>query len=113
MHNSLKQKKGLKVKVCSWVSCQRPIVTPFPSSPLPAHLREEDPEHVVEQQPGEEQRGDLEARQSDKGYERHTESHPHEVHQGPVTCQDPDTHHADGDSDGEDFCQGESAADPE
>ena len=38
MHNSLKQKKGLKVKVCSWVSCQRPIVTPFPSSPLPPSL---------------------------------------------------------------------------
>ena len=80
---------------------------------VPLYLREKYPEHVIEQQPGEKKGGDLEAGKSDKGYERDTEAHPHEVHQGPVSSENPDTDHADGDCHGEDFCQREPSADPE
>ena len=80
---------------------------------VPLYLREKYPEHVIEQQPGEKKGGDLEAGKSDKGYERDTEAHPHEVHQGPVSRENPDTDHADGDCPGEDFCEREPSADPE
>ena len=44
----------------------------------------------------------------DERNEGDTEAHPHEVHEGPVAGQHPDADHTDGNSNGENFRQGES-----
>ena len=47
-------------------------------------LREEDPEDVIEEEPREEKRGDLERGQPHERDERHAQTHPHRIHQQPV-----------------------------
>ena len=51
-------------------------------------LREEDPEDVVEEQAGEQERADLQAGQPDESDEGHAEAHAHGVHEEPVTWKD-------------------------
>ena len=77
------------------------------------YLGEKHPEYVVEQEPWEEESGDLETGQSDECYEGDTETHSHEVHESPVASEDPDTDHTDGNAHGEYFCQSEPPTQPQ
>lgn len=75
--------------------------------------RKEDPEDVVDQQSGQQQRGNLEARQAHKGYEGHAQAHSHGVHQQPMACQHPNTDDRHGQGETEEFSGRKAPADAE